>query len=246
MNDESKSSRTRQRILDAAAACFSELGYAGVNLRRIAARAKMKAGSLYYHFDSKDELVEEVIRVGLDTAVRATRGAVQVLGADADPIVKLRAAIAAHLATILAESDYASADLRILAQLPEPIRKRHLERQRQYGAFWSSLLQSAAASGRLRRDLNLSVVRMLLLGALNWSVEWYRPDGETPGEIAEHLSAMILDGLLAKEGVPAETRWFTPGARHADDTSSGRREGKGKPRSARSARGRRTWRDRGS
>ena len=43
MNDESKSSRTRQRILDAAAACFSELGYAGVNLRRIAARAKMKA-----------------------------------------------------------------------------------------------------------------------------------------------------------------------------------------------------------
>ena len=241
VNDESKSSRTRQRILDAAAACFSELGYAGVNLRRIAARAKMKAGSLYYHFDSKDELVEEVIRVGLDTAVRATRGAVQVLGRDADPIVKLRAAIAAHLTTILAESDYASADLRILAQLPEPIRKRHLERQRAYGAFWSSLLQSAAASGRLRQDLNLSVVRMLLLGALNWSVEWYRPDGETPGEIAEHLSAMILDGLLAKE-----TRWFTRGTRRADDTSSGRREGKGKPRSARSARGRRTWRDRGS
>src|SRR5438445_7525948 len=128
MDTERKSSRTRQRILDAAAACFSELGYAGVNLRRIAARAKMKAGSLYYHFDSKDELVEEVIRVGLATAVSATRGAVQVLGRDADPIVKLRAAIAAHLTTILAESDYATADLGLHAHLPDPVLKRHLNR----------------------------------------------------------------------------------------------------------------------
>jgi len=178
--------------------CLSELGYAGVTLRDIADRAKMKAGSLYYHFDSKDELVEEVLRVGLATAVDATRKAVEALGRGANPIAKLRAAIEAHLTTILAESDYASADLRILGQVPEPIRERHLKQQREYGAFWASLLRKAVASGQLRADLDLSVVRMLVLGALNWSVEWYREDGRTPAEIAAHLSAMILEGLLAK------------------------------------------------
>ena len=196
MARQTKSLRTRQRILDAAAACFSSLGYAGVTLRDIAERANMKAGSLYYYFDSKEELVEAVLRVGLGTAVAATRTAVEALGSDADPIDRLRAAIAAHLTTILAESDYASADLRILAQLPEPIRKRHLAEQRQYGAFWATLLRKAVASGRLRADLDLSVVRMLVLGALNWSVEWYRDDGRTPAEIAEHVSAIIFEGLL--------------------------------------------------
>jgi len=199
MRSQTKSERTRQRILDAAAVCFSELGYAGVTLRDIADRAKMKAGSLYYHFDSKDDLVEEVLRVGLATAVDATRKAVSALDRRADPIAKLRAAITAHLTTILAESDYASADLRILGQVPEPIRQRHLKQQRKYGAFWASLFRKAVASGRLRADLDLSVVRMLVLGALNWSVEWYREDGRTPAEIAEHLSAMILEGLLTRE-----------------------------------------------
>lgn len=192
---QTKSERTRQRILDAAAACFSDLGYAGVTLRDIAERAKMKAGSLYYHFDSKEALVEEVLRVGQTAASTATRRAVSELGRNGDAIARLRAAITAHLTTILAESDYASADLRILAQLPEPIRERHLEQQREYGAFWAELFRKAVASGRLRRDLHLSVVRMLVLGALNGSVEWYREDGLTPAEIAEQVSAMVLEGL---------------------------------------------------
>jgi AcrR family transcriptional regulator len=193
---ETKSQRTRQRILDAAAACFRQHGFAGVSLRDIADRADMKAGSLYYHFDSKEELVEEVLRVGVDNAFTATREAVEALGRGADAITKLRAAIAAHLTTILAESDYASADLRILAQVPESIRTRHLRQQREYGALWQGLFRKAVATGLLRRDLNLSVVRMLVLGALNWSVEWYREDGQTPAEIAEHLSTVLLEGLL--------------------------------------------------
>lgn len=199
MSSPSKSERTRQRILDAAAACFSELGYAGVTLRDIADRAKMKAGSLYYHFDSKEDLVEEVLRAGQTAASAATRKAVVKLGRDADPIDRLRVAMAAHLTTILAESDYASADLRILAQVPEPIRTRHLAQQREYGAFWAELFRKAVAAGRIRGDLHLSVVRMLVLGALNWSVEWYREGGLSPAEIAEQVATMVLDGLRVRD-----------------------------------------------
>jgi AcrR family transcriptional regulator len=62
---ETKSARTRRRILDAAAEVFSEQGY-GARLSDIADRAAMKTGSLYYHFDSREDLVAEVLALGID------------------------------------------------------------------------------------------------------------------------------------------------------------------------------------
>lgn len=191
-----KSDQTRQRILDAAAACFSDSGYSGVTLRDIADRANIKAGSLYYHFDSKENLVEEVLHAGVFNAFQSTRRAVESLGQKADPVEKLRAAMAAHLQSILSESRYASANLRIFRQMPKEIRERHLEQQREYGRFWATLFRKAVASGQLRKDLDLSAVRMLVLGALNWSVEWFNSKGRTPAEIADHIYAIVFEGLL--------------------------------------------------
>jgi TetR/AcrR family transcriptional regulator, cholesterol catabolism regulator len=191
-----KSDRTRQRILDAAAACFSDSGYSGVTLRDIADRANIKAGSLYYHFDSKENLVEEVLHAGVFNPFQSTRRAVEALGQKADPVEKLRAAMAAHLQSILSESRYASANLRIFGQMPKEIRERHLEQQREYGRFWATLFRKAVASGQLRKDLDLSAVRMLVLGALNWSVEWFNRKGRTPAEIADHIYAIVFEGLL--------------------------------------------------
>jgi TetR/AcrR family transcriptional regulator, cholesterol catabolism regulator len=193
---ESKALQTRRRILDAAAAAFRRDGYAAVTLADIAAIAELKAGSLYYHFDSKEEIVEEVMEIGVEGVSAATQEAVRALGSGASPMARLRAAIAAHLKFVLSESDYAVANIRILSQVPEEIRERHLKRQRRYGAFWRDLFEAAAKAGALRTNLDLSVVRMLTLGALNWSVEWYDERGRrSPGDVAAHLSTMILEGL---------------------------------------------------
>jgi AcrR family transcriptional regulator len=195
---ETKSERTRRRILDAAALAFQRRGYASVTLKDIAATAAMQAGSLYYHFDTKEELVEAVLDAGVDGAIAATRQAVDNLGPDADPVARLRVAIAAHLRFVLAESPYASANIRMLSQVPDAIRERHLRRQRAYGAFWKSLFRDAAAVGAIRADLDLSVARMLALGALNWSVEWYREGHRSPSEIAAHAATMILEGITPR------------------------------------------------
>ncbi len=195
---DSKSERTRRRILDAAARCFRRRGFASVTLKDIAGLADLQAGSLYYHFTSKEEIVDAVLAAGVDNAFTATRRAVEALGRGADPLARLRAAIAAHLRVILTESDYASANLRILGQLPEPIRGRHLRRQREYGAFWRALFRDAADAGAVRGDLDLSVVRMLTLGALNWSVEWYRDGRLSPAEIAANASTLVLDGIASR------------------------------------------------
>lgn len=196
---DSKSERTRERIVRAAAAAFRRHGFAAVTLKDIAALAGLKAGSLYYHFDSKEDLVEEVLEVGLARSFRAVREAVAALGEEAPPLVKLRAAIAAHLRSLHTESDFSAANLRIFSQLPEDLRARHLAQQRRYGAYWQGLLRDAAAAGAIGPEWNLSLVRMLLFGAMNWSVEWMHPDGESPDAIATQLANLVLGGLRGPE-----------------------------------------------
>jgi TetR/AcrR family transcriptional regulator, cholesterol catabolism regulator len=208
---ESKSARTRKRVLDAGARAFRRDGYAAVALKDIAALAGLQAGSLYYHFGSKEEIVEEVLEVGVEGVSAVTLEAVTVLGPGADPLARLRAAIAAHLKFVLSESDYAVANIRILSQVPREIRQRHLRRQRRYGAFWRALFDDAARAKRLRDDLDLSVVRMLTLGALNWSVEWYDAAGTRgPVEIADHLSTMIVEGLMRRPARATSSRSTSP------------------------------------
>ena len=61
----------RQRIMDAAAELFLRQGYPETSLRHIAGAAGMKAGSLYYHFDSKDDLLTSILRQGIAVMVDA-------------------------------------------------------------------------------------------------------------------------------------------------------------------------------
>ncbi|HET9769778.1 MAG TPA: TetR/AcrR family transcriptional regulator [Acidimicrobiia bacterium] len=209
-----KSDVTRQRILDSAALVFSEKGYAGARLADIAAAAGMQAGSLYYHFPGRDELVEEVLRQGVARTHGSVRQAVEALPEKASALDRVRAAIAAHVRAVLQIGDYTSANIRIFGQVPDDIRARHLVDQRSYGAYWNGLLEAARAAGDIRADADLSVVRMLILGAANWSAEWYRPEGaSSPDDVAEELVRMVCDGLAAPTGKrPAAGRPAAPAA----------------------------------
>ncbi len=193
-----KSARTRQRILDAAAAVFREQGYAGARLSDIAERAGLQTASLYYHFDSRDELVAEILRLGVETAWDHVRDAVDALPPDAGALDRLAAAVRAHTLAVLELSDYASAQARIVGQVPRELRAAHLDDQRRYGAYWNDLLAAAVASGELRPGADLFVTRMLVLGALNWTAEWYAPGrGAAATDVADQAVALVLHGLAA-------------------------------------------------
>ena len=189
-----KSAATRARILDAAAKVFSLNGYAGARLADIASEADTQAGSLYYHFASREALVEEVLDIAIDRVTAYVAQRVASLPQTATARERIATAVEAHLVMALQHDYYASASLRILMQLPEPIRRRHLLRQRRYGRFWRGLLELARDAGEIRADLDLSVVRMLLLGSINWSAEWYRPGRLTVSDVAAQLITMFFDG----------------------------------------------------
>ena len=193
-----KSDHTRQRILDAAASTLASRGYAGTSIKAIADSIDMKDASLYYHFESKEALVLEVLRLGTTLAEEAVKEAVHALGKDPDPLEALRTAIVAHASAVLGMGDYPRANVRNFGQLPPEIASAHMGQQRRYGNVWRKLLQAAMASGRIRQNLDASAVRMLILGALNWAPEWYKPDGDlTPASIGEQMAGMVIEGLTA-------------------------------------------------
>ncbi len=191
-----KSERTRQRILDAAAKVFRQQGYAHARLSDIAEQAGMQAGSLYYHFSGREDLVAEILRLGIETSWQHVREALDDLPEDAAPVERLAVAIRAHTLSVLEISDYASAQARIVGQVPPEVRKGHMADQRSYGAYWHGLISAAVEAGELRADVDPFVVRMLILGALNWTAEWYTAGrGVDAAAIADHAVAMVLDGL---------------------------------------------------
>ena len=195
--DLSKAEASRQRILDAAAGVFTNKGYVATRLTDIAQAAEMGAGSLYYHFESKEQIFEEVLDIGMRQIAAAVSQAVEEQGADASHRARIGAAIEAHLITLLEPGDYAQANIRNFGQIPEDMQRRHLHLRTSYGNYWQALLQAAQDAGALRADANLSVLRMLLLGTLNWSAEWYDPEIGPLQGIAQELHRLLFDGAGA-------------------------------------------------
>jgi TetR/AcrR family transcriptional regulator, cholesterol catabolism regulator len=193
----SKSERTRQRILDSAARVLRRHGH-GARLSDVAAEAGMQTGSLYYHFDSRESLVEEVLRLGLEAAWAEVRHALDELPPSATPLQRLETAVRAHAGAVLATSDYTAANSRIFSTASPAVHDRHYVLQQRYGEYFNDLLAEAVRSGELRDDLDLPVVRMLLFGAMNWTSEWYRPDsGRPPQLVIDQLVGLVLGGLAA-------------------------------------------------
>ena len=174
----SKSERTRQRILDAAGSEFEQHGY-NARLSDIASWPASRPAASTTTSTRRDDLVAEVLLLGIETSWRHVREAVAALPDGSTAQDALAAAIRAHTLSVLEIGDYSSAQARIVGQVPAAVRERHMVDQRRYGAYWNELIEAAVASGELRDDLDPFVTRMLVLGALNWTAEWYEAGRST-------------------------------------------------------------------
>lgn len=192
-----KSARTRERILDAAARVLSVKGYAGTRLVDIAEAAGLQPPALYYYYPSREDLVEEVMWVGFARMRRHVGEVLDQLPADATPMERIEAAVEAHLRYVLDISDYTTAAIRNAGQLPERIRRRQLAEARKYGSLWRDLLTEAEKAGELREGLDPRVARMLVLGALNWAAEWWNPRRGSLSTVVRTARSIVRHGLSA-------------------------------------------------
>jgi len=192
---DSKSALTRRRILDAAAQVLSVKGYGGLRLTDVAAVAELQAPAIYYYFPGRDDLIEEVMWSGIAEMREHLLGILDAMPAKASALDRLMAAVEAHLRHALEISDYTTASIRNSGQVPQAIRKRQVREEERYGEVWRKLINDLARSGALRPELDLYIAQMLVLGALNWTVEWWDSRRGSVDAVVANAQTLVRHGL---------------------------------------------------
>jgi AcrR family transcriptional regulator len=185
---------TRRQILDQAARLMRTNGYASASLRDIAAATGMKAGSLYYHFASKEEIAETVMAEGIDRVRAAVKAALATQPKDSDPLDDIAVAITAHLQALHVAGDYASANIRCFAHVPDEMKKRLRKVRERYEADWRKLITRAREAGRLAEDVDDDALRYGLFGVMNWTLEWLRRGGPSPEKLGAMFFRILFKG----------------------------------------------------
>ena len=194
---ESKSDLTRKRIIDAAAKIFAQKGYSGARLADIAAEAKTRAGGIYYYFSSREELVEEVLARSTMFTVQAVNERIDQLPKGASVVDQIRAAIRGQISAILAEEGYATAYLKIYSQVPDEIKAKHRRILREFFNLWRRLIAAGKESGELRQDIDPAIMRLVIVGSIQWSVEWADAGTSSSDELADKIADIFLGGICS-------------------------------------------------
>jgi len=175
----------RTLLLDEAARLFGARGYDSTSMRDIATAVGMLPGSLYYHFPSKEDLLVAVYTIGMEQMLEAVLAATRTA---TDPWDRLEAAAAAHLGTLLDKRGYAAAVIGGFSVNAAPSVRTELVRQRDR---YEDTFRDLVAGLPLGPHQDRQFLRLALLGALNWTLAWYGPNGDTPETIARRLVAQF-------------------------------------------------------
>ena len=178
----------QQDVLDAAASLFRQRGYEGTSLRGIATASGMLPGSIYFHFASKEEIFLTVQQQGIRHLSEALEKAVAGLS---DPWQRLQAACEAHLVAILDRSDYAAVLVRVTPSKELAVWSQLCELRDAYEDLFRALIDDL----RLPPGSDRKYLRLALLGALNWSQNWYRAGRDKPARIATTIVALFKNQL---------------------------------------------------
>lgn len=200
---DSAAELTRDQVLKAAARHFRRQGYAATTLRQIADDAGIQAGSVYYHFESKDRILAEILDLGIDLVHKTVLDRLKDLPEDASGRERFAAALEGHLTGLLQHGEYTSASIRVYGQLPADLRRSNQARRRKYSALWDRLLAEAQAGGEIRIGADLHLARLIVLGTINWTVEWFDPSQGTLRDVVRQMVSILSDGLFEPVTQPA-------------------------------------------
>jgi len=183
-----RSEGRRREILHAAARVFRRHGIAAAGMREIADEAGLSPGNLYYYFDSKDELLLYCQERTLEHMLAAVDAAKVGARSSAE---QLRAVLRAHVHALLDELEGATAHLE-LDSLPPPLRAPMIRKRDKYERALRALVTQGVARGEFAR-CDAALVTRAMLGAVNWTARWFRPDGP---QSADAVAAAIADYLV--------------------------------------------------
>ena len=181
----------RRDSLHAAARVFRRRGIAAAGMREIADEAGLSPGNLYYYFDSKDELLVFCHERTLEHMLAAVDAAKVGARSSAE---QLRAILRAHIHALLIEIEGATAHLD-LDVLPQALRAPMNRKRDKYERALRALVAEGVACGEFA-PCDAALVTRAMLGAVNWTARWFRPDGaQSADQVAQAISEYLVKGL---------------------------------------------------
>ncbi len=186
----------RQEILRTAARLFQQQGYDGTSMNDVAAALKLSKGGLYHHFQSKDEILFDLMSHAMDITEERVLNPVRAI---ADPEERLRTLIRRHIAVVLSERDR---EITVMLHenhpLSPPLRKRINARKKDYVHFVENLIANVHRNRSSSATVTPRAAAFALLGMINWIYQWYRPDGSLQEEnIVQQYTEIFFQGALA-------------------------------------------------
>ena len=187
---------SKEAILESAAQVIRQKGFHGASMADIAEAVDLQKASLYHHFGSKQEILLELLDRALEM-VSGRMSAVMALDVPADE--KLRLAMRAYLKTLSEQGDLVSVLLLEHRSLDPEFHSRHIPNRDRFEMMWQDLLEQGVAEGLFQcADIPLTVRG--LMGVMNWTITWYRPDGSLSIEaISDHFADVWLAGIEKKQ-----------------------------------------------
>ncbi|MFE7625960.1 TetR/AcrR family transcriptional regulator [Streptomyces sp. NPDC057509] len=187
----------RAELLATAAEVFAAQGYNATTVRRIADAAGMLAGSLYYHFDSKESMVDEILSTFLN---ELWEGYDAVLEAGLGPRETIEALVTESFREIDRHRDAVAIYQKEARHLAAQPRFQYLDdSQRKFEKAWLGTLERGVADGTFRADLDIRLTYRFVRDTVWVAASWYRPGGRhSPEEIARQYLSMVLDGIALR------------------------------------------------
>jgi TetR/AcrR family transcriptional regulator, cholesterol catabolism regulator len=187
---------SRQEILRTAARLFQQRGYDATSMNDVAAALKLSKGGLYHHFQSKDEILFDIMNHAMDITQERV---INPVGGIADPEQRLRAVIRLHIEVVLSPRDR---EITVMLHenhpLPPTLRKRINTRKKEYIHFVESLITEVQRARQSRNTVSPRAAAFALLGMINWIYQWYKPEGELQANnLAPQFTDLFFGGILA-------------------------------------------------
>jgi len=185
----------RQEILRTAARLFQQQGYDATSMNDVAAALKLSKGGLYHHFQSKDEILFNLMNHAMDITEESVLKPVMAIP---DPEQRLRVLIRRHIAVVLSERDR---EITVMLHenhpLPPALRKRINARKKDYVHFLENLVAEVGRARGAKGSVTPRAAAFALLGMLNWIYQWYRPEGTLQEEsLAQQYTEIFFQGAF--------------------------------------------------
>ena len=187
---------TRDQLIHAALVLFDTNGYPRTSVEDIVAKAKVTKGAFYHHFGSKEEVLEIIHNVYVESQIELCT---RIISEDMNPREKLRELARAPITNLNQYRAHVSVYMQDRRFLTDQRKKNVLEKRSEIDKLFNSIIEDGVRSGYFRTDVSPKLITFGIIGMYAWVINWWKPSGSLSLEqIADQYVDVLLDGLNKK------------------------------------------------